>query len=37
MDLEEAEDIKSGSKNTQKKCTGKKKKKNFMTQITTMV
>ena len=33
MDLKEAEDIKRGDKNTQKNCT----KKNFMTQITTMV
>ena len=33
MDLTEAEDIKTGSKNTQKNCT----KKIFMTQITTMV
>ena len=33
MDLTEAEDIKTGSKNTQKNCT----KKIFMTQIITMV
>ena len=33
MDLTEAEDIKTGSKNTQKNCT----KKIFMSQITTMV
>ena len=32
-DLTEAEDIKRGGKNTQKNCT----KKNFMTQIITMV
>ena len=33
MDLTEAEDIKTGGKNTQKNCT----KKIFMTQITMMV
>ena len=33
MDLTEAEDIKRGGKNTQKKCT----KKSFTTQIITMV
>ena len=33
MDLTEAEDIKTGGKNTQKNCT----KKIFMTRIITMV
>ena len=33
MDLTEAEDIKKGSKNTQKNCT----KKSFTTKIITMV
>ena len=33
MDLKEAEDIRRGGKNTQKKCT----KKIFTTQIITMV